>query len=76
MIVEVSASLAVHWMSPDDANEESILATLTPAGTPHPGGTQALMAHFRVRYLPFTAEPASVRALISIAGNDEDAVAD
>jgi prepilin-type processing-associated H-X9-DG protein len=74
MVVEVDAAHAVHWMSPQDASEESILAAGSAAKPPHPGGAQAAYADGSIRYLSGKLQPAIVRALISIAGND-DAVA-
>jgi type II secretory pathway pseudopilin PulG len=74
MVVEVDAAHAVHWMSPQDASAELILAAGSAANLPHSGGAQAACADGSVRYLPGKLKPAILHALITVAGND-DAVA-
>jgi len=70
MVIEVPDEHAVHWMSPHDASEELIL-TAADMG-PHPNGAQAVFVSGRVMFLSSNTKPAVLRALISIAGNDDD----
>ena len=72
-IIEVPESKAVHWMSPVDADEELFLR-IGEAGfeSPHPGGFNAARSDGSVEFLP-NDTPADVRrALISVAGDDNE----
>jgi len=73
MVIEVDAEHAAHWMSPTDATERSILSFGEARRLPHPGGTQAVFADGHVRFLGKNIKPATLRAAISVAGNDNDA---
>lgn len=70
MVIEVPDEHADHWMSPNDASEELIL-TAADMG-PHPNGAQVVFVSGRVMFLSSGTKPAVLRALISIAGNDDD----
>jgi type II secretory pathway pseudopilin PulG len=73
MVLEVDSDQCVHWMSPDDAGEQDILNRGTQGGAPHPGGRQAVFVDGYVRFLKSDLEPAILRAIISIDGQDDDA---
>lgn len=72
MVVEVDAAHAVHWMSPSDADEQTILSLTTAAKLPHPGCFQALYADGSPRFLSAKTKATTLRALISIAGQDNE----
>lgn len=72
MVVEVDAEHAVHWMSPMDADEQLILSISTAKRLPHPGVFQALLADGSTRFLPANTKASTLRALISIAGHDNE----
>jgi hypothetical protein len=74
MIVEFDADRAVHWMSPSDATEQEILDLGTAPRLPHSGGAHAVCVSGRVVFLTADSTPGQLRALMSIAGND-DAIA-
>ena len=74
MVMEFASEQAVPWMSPNDATEEMILSLAKVGKLPHPGGAQAVCVSGNVLYLRADSKPAALRALISIAG-DDDAVA-
>ena len=71
MVVETDAEHDVHWMSPSDANEQWILNLGTVEELPHPGGIQAACVGGNVLFLSSTLEAATLRALISIDGDDD-----
>ncbi len=73
MVMEVPPEHAVHWMSPTDATERSILSFGEAKRLPHPGGTQAAFADGHVRFLHKQIKPATLRAAITISGNDDEA---
>lgn len=72
VVVEVDAEHAVHWMSPMDADEHLILNLSTAKKLPHPGVFQTLLADASTRALSADIKPAILRALISIAGQDDE----
>jgi hypothetical protein len=61
-------------MSPHDATEEDVQSLGATAKRPHPGTIMALCADGSVRGVSPKSKPETLRALISIAGND-DAIA-
>ena len=73
VVVEVPAKRAVHWMSPTDTTESEIAILGAVAEPAHPNGDQALTLAGSVLTMS-DWKPAKLRALISIAGND-DAIA-
>ena len=73
MVIEVPVDRAVHWMSPHDADEKLVLSAAASSKTSHPGGTQAVRADTSVFFLPAETKPETLRALITIAGNDDAA---
>jgi type II secretory pathway pseudopilin PulG len=78
MVLEVAPEHAVPWMSPKDVGEEEILSMLNSAAftglSRHPGGGNAAFVAGNVFFLSENLAPATLRALISIDG-DDDAVA-
>jgi hypothetical protein len=75
MVIEVEAERAVHWMSPEDASEEWLLSLGTVTELPHPGVVQAACVDGFTIPISARSKPEELRALISIAGND-DAIAE
>jgi prepilin-type processing-associated H-X9-DG protein len=73
LVIEMDSKQAVHWMSPQDATEQQVLSFAEAKPTAHPGGAQALLADGSVRFLPASIKPAVLRAMISIAGGDDEA---
>lgn len=71
MVVDVAQSHAVHWMSPQDADETLILGIGAEVkDLQHKGGIHGLLADGSIRYLSATLPVATWRALISVAAND------
>ena len=73
MVVEVNSERTVHWMSPTDVGEQWIENIGAHATLPHPKVVPALCVSGSVVYLPTDTKVAAIRALISIAGNDDSA---
>jgi prepilin-type processing-associated H-X9-DG protein len=72
MLIEVDEEHAVPWMSPVDADEETVLGLGGPKSeTAHPGGVQAAFVDGSVGFLRGAMPAAARRALISIAGNNK-----
>jgi type II secretory pathway pseudopilin PulG len=74
MVMEVAAERAVHWMSPTDATEAEMVNLGDLAKLPHPGAAQAVTVSGSVLIVSATWKPDKLRALVSIAG-DDDAIA-
>jgi type II secretory pathway pseudopilin PulG len=72
-VVEVDAEHSVPWMAPKDVSGDWIVNLRTVADLPHPGGIQAATVDGRTLFLRSDLEPATLRALISIAGDDDAA---
>ena len=70
MVIEVPPQRAVHWMSPSDASEELVLNAVAAEEPAHPSGTQAVFVSGDVHFFHAETKPETLRALISIAGND------
>ena len=71
MVFEVAQKLAVHWMDPLDANAEMVLSFKSDGNIGHDGGTQVALADGSVRFISENASPETLRALISIFGNEQ-----
>jgi type II secretory pathway pseudopilin PulG len=76
IVVEVDASRAVHWMSPTDVSEHEAVDSAAADRLPHPSGSQALFADGGIRFLEAKIKPATLGAMISIAGNDDELAED
>ena len=71
MVLEVDSQHSVHWMSPTDASEQWIVNLGAVSALPHPGGVQAVCVGGDVLFLASTSEAATLRALITIDGDDD-----
>jgi hypothetical protein len=72
MVLEAPEEHAVHWMAPNDLDDELLSKLGSLDKSPHPGRTQAVCVTGLVRALVSGVSPATLQALISIAGNDND----
>ena len=71
MVFEVAQEHAVHWMAPQDASKNIVLNFGSNGKLAHSGGTQAALADGSVRFISENVSPETLRALISIAGNEQ-----
>jgi len=72
MVIEVAAEHAVHWMAPQDANEQIVLGLGPETELPHNSGSNAVFVNGSVSFLSSDTTAAVRRAIISIAGNDNE----
>lgn len=70
MVIEAPTDRAVHWMSPDDADESLLLAFSPDNKLGHFGGLHALLGDGAVRFLSAELKSDVRRALISAAGGE------
>jgi hypothetical protein len=70
MVIEVGDESAVHWMSPNDADEQLILSLGKSERLPHSWGFQAAMVGGAVQLLSAEIAPEMLKAAISISGDD------
>ena len=70
MVIEVPVKQAVPWMSPQDADEQTVLRISELDEVAHTGGVQAALADGSVRFLSATMNPETRRAVISINGEE------
>lgn len=71
-VADVSAKHAVPWMSPQDANLESLLGIHAEQDSlQHARGYNALFIDGSVRFLSSEIQESTVRALVSATANDE-----
>lgn len=75
MVIEVGEEHAVHWMSPSDATEDLILNRGANGKFSHPNGGLAAFADGHTQHLSKSAPAEVLRAIISIAGNDNEIAA-
>jgi prepilin-type processing-associated H-X9-DG protein len=73
-VIEAGEEDAVPWMAPFDADAVLIMKLDTKAKLHHAGGTNAALADGSVRFLKADTPAPMRRALLSISGNDNDAV--
>ncbi len=71
MLIEAPTDRAVHWMSPNDADESLIMSIGPKSKLAHHSVTMMALCDGGVRSLSDDAPAASRRALISIAGHDK-----
>jgi hypothetical protein len=77
MVVEVPLKHATHWMSPSDASEEMIFVHDKKRGEfSHSSGPQAAFVDGSVGHLENATPAAAVRAMISVAGSDDETARD
>ena len=72
LVIEVPAERAVHWMSPNDADEGLIMIAAAAGKSPHPAGAQAATVSGAMLSVTADTPREKLRALISVAGNDDD----
>lgn len=70
MIFEVAPKNAVPWMSPQDADLESLMGLNSESGLSHPGGFLGVMGDGTIRFLPADLPPESRKAILTISGNE------
>lgn len=70
MVVEVDAKHSVPWMSPVDANEQWLMNLGKDDKLPHPGGINVAFADGHIEFLRSKTTPATLHAMITVAGND------
>ena len=70
MVIEVPVKQAVHWMSPQDADEQMVLNISLDDKLAHTGGVQSAFADGSARFLSATMAPETRRAVISINGEE------
>lgn len=71
MVVEVDAEQSVHWMSPADAGEQWLVNLEKNPMPPHPSGFHGACVDASVHFLNSETKTETLRALISIAGDDD-----
>ncbi len=71
MVFEVTQEQAVHWMAPLDTSEMMVLRFKSDGKDGHNGGTQVALADGDVRFISDNLSLETLRAMISIAGNDK-----
>ncbi len=69
MVVEVSASDAVPWMSPNDIDRRSFVNG-PPGGTNHPGGMNVMFADGSVQFLADSSDPSERDSMVTKDGQD------
>jgi type II secretory pathway pseudopilin PulG len=74
MVIEADPKLAVHWMSPLDADDTVLFNFGPKSKMSHAPGTHVLLVDGSIRVVPGEMSEAERRALISIAGNDANAI--
>jgi hypothetical protein len=70
-VVEVEPGRHVHWMSPEDTNLDWLLNRAKIKDQPH-SGLHAVFADGRASRLDAEASEEQLRALVSVAGGDDD----
>jgi type II secretory pathway pseudopilin PulG len=74
MVIEADPKLAVHWMSPLDADDTVLFGFGPKSKMSHAPGTHVLLVDGTIRVVPGEMSEAERRALISIAGGDANAI--
>ncbi len=70
LVVEVPASAAVHWMSPEDIDIENFLKLLAKGETSHQRGFNAAFADGSVRFIPSNIPADQLKAMLTIDGGE------
>lgn len=71
MLIEADLDQAVPWMSPVDASEADVIGLSQKTKLVHPGGVNAAFVDGHVQFINCNLPADQLRALISIAGNDD-----
>lgn len=74
MVVEVEAARHVHWMKPTDTDEAWLRGLASIEAPPHHGGINVTTVDGRAFFLHDDVSEEEIRALISVAGGDDDLV--
>ena len=72
IVIEVDADHEVPWMSPRDADEMLLLGLGASSKLNHAGGVMAVMVDGSANFLALPISADKMRALISIAGGDNE----
>jgi hypothetical protein len=70
MVFEVAPNNAVPWMSPQDADLDSIIRLNSRESLPHREGFQGVMGDGTIRYFPADLPSETRKALLTISGNE------
>jgi hypothetical protein len=73
-VIEASEEDAVPWMAPIDANANTVMKLDAKAKLHHAGGTNAALADGGVMFLNAGTTAPMRQALLSISGDDNDAI--
>ncbi len=72
MVIEVDSKHSVPWMSPQDADEELVLGLTSSDTIPHFSRYCGVNVDGRGTFLRTDVDASKLRAMISIAGGDDD----
>lgn len=75
VVAEVEAARHVHWMSPADTDLDWLLSLDKIEELPH-NGVNAVFADGRAKHLDPTTDKEQLRAMVSIAGGDDEVAID
>jgi type II secretory pathway pseudopilin PulG len=73
-VIEAGEEDAVPWMAPLDAGAATLMKLDAKSKLHHAGGTSVSLADGRVQFLKVSTPAATRRALLTISGNDNDAI--
>ena len=73
-VYEAEPSQAVHWMSPEDADEKMFLSSNGQSKTPHEGGRHALFVDGGVQFLSSKISAEILRGMIAFDGGEESEI--
>ena len=71
VVYEAEPSQAVHWMSPEDADEKMFLSLHGKSQSSHEGGRHALFADGHVQFIASEISPEILRGMITFDGGEE-----
>ena len=71
MVVEADALQAVHWMSPQDASEDTFISSDSKSKTSHANGRNACMADGSVQFLSNSTARDTLQSLATVDGNEQ-----
>jgi prepilin-type processing-associated H-X9-DG protein len=73
LVIEVASKHAVQWSTPQDADERTLLDVVGDDQLPHSGGTNAVFVDGSIAFISTEMPVGHLRALISIAREDNEA---
>ena len=76
LVYEAEPSQAVHWMSPQDADEAMFVASNENSKTAHTGGRTACFGDGSVRFLSSRVPPKILHGFITIDGGEHERLVD